>query len=115
MELTSGMNDYFKSTIYRNFRGDQVSQEYVKPTLGDGILEICGLKDIFDFLGAKMSLSHSTRLSQGSSLCIDIISDQAFLQVDGESYVLEKGTQVTFSLEEKVRFVKGPKDTINTN
>jgi hypothetical protein len=95
-------------------RGGEVSNEYFKPSLGDGMLEICGLSDIFDFLSAKMSLSHSKRLSQGSNLCINVISD-THLQVDGESYPLEKGMQVTFTLEEKVKFVKGPLDTINTN
>lgn len=102
-----------------NFWSNQKSsrkelQDPLKPALNDGLLEICGLRNMVHISNIKLHLSHSFRLAQSKSISFEILKGPIAFQIDGETRYLHTGARIEIKLHSKVSIVCGPKRTINT-
>jgi hypothetical protein len=76
------------------------------------LLEVCGLGDLLDFLGARANIAHATRLAQCDKITIRIL-DACKMQVDGEAFEVLPETEIDFVFDRSVPFIQGPESPID--
>ena len=93
--------------------GKKELQEFTKPYINDGLLEVAGTRGVFHLVSIRSAASHSARIAQGASIKLDINEDVP-AQLEGEPWI-QQPCHVEISPYDTVPVLRGPGKVRNVN
>ena len=104
VNLNSAANGVF-------FFGNRSSSQndWQKPKLNDGLIEVMATKGPKDLVLAKSNLSHAHRLGQSNDIRLKVIKTPIYLQIDGEGWKIEKKCTLHITLHDQLPTLIGYK------